>query len=193
MLYLNQQKYSSMPYPCNTSDPEDEWGRNTSIKEAGCGLCSACMLVDQLSIKKLSLKKARQLSEETGANWKRGTDMKILAPVLASEFDLLFSITDDMSKLICHLREGGRAIVNVGGDHDGYEAVFSRGGHYMILISYKEGWFCLLDPSQRKNKYNKGVQEGEVRVNGHFIYASKKILKKETENRTPAFYLFSRK
>ncbi len=193
MLYLNQLKYSSIPYPCNTSNPEDEWGRNASIKEAGCGLCSACMVVDQLSTKKLSLREARDLSTETGANWARGTDMKILAQALAFRFDLIFSATDNITKLIHHLREGGRAIVNVGGDHDGYKGVFSHDGHYMELISYKRGWFCLLDPSQRKDKYDKGIQEGKVRVNGHFIYASEEILKKETENRSPAFYMFARK
>ena len=48
MKYLNQLEYETMPYPTNVKEPESSMARNGNIALAGCGICSAAMMLEQL-------------------------------------------------------------------------------------------------------------------------------------------------
>lgn len=192
MRYLNQLSFESIPYPTDVSHPSSDMAVNGNVRRAGCGLCCACMMVDRLRTEELSLEECRDLAVQSKANLEPGTDMKILASVLAQRFDLSVTMTDDVEQLAVCLREGGCGIVNVGGDHGDYRGVFSHQGHFILAVSVRQSEFCLLDPSWTEDKYNE-PHHRDVRRKGHWLYASADLLQQDTANRSPAFYLFRRR
>lgn len=192
MKYLNQLEYSHLPYPTDASTPDSKF-HHLSVKEAGCGLCSLAMMVDQLTTKTISLKKLISLSVKHQANLHPGTDMKVLGPIVAGMYDLDYSTTNSVKKAVQHLKNGGSVIANVGGDREGYIGVFTHGGHYILLLSASKDTVCVLDPSLKEGKYDEPGREGKVRVDAPFAYCSPELLELETANRDPGFYLFSRK
>ena len=96
MRHINQRKYSYIPYPQYMDHPEDPYGKKGTVRSGGCGLCSACMIVDQLTTQTLSVRECTKLSMEIGANHCDGTDMHILGPAIAERFGLEFSKTNDL-------------------------------------------------------------------------------------------------
>lgn len=206
MKYLNQLEYSHIPYPTDVGTPDSRF-HSLSIKEAGCGLCCLAMMIDQLTNKTVSLKKLISLSVKHKANLHPGTDMKVLGPVVAGLYDLDYSTTNSIRKAVQHLKNGGSVIANVGGDREGYTGVFSHGGHYILLLSAgktssapantdattSKELICVLDPSLKDGKYDEPGREGKVLLDVPFAYCSPELLEKETDNRNPGFYLFSRK
>lgn len=199
MKYLNQLEYSHIPYPTDAAAPDSRF-HSLSIKEAGCGLCCLAMMVDRLTTKTVSLKKLISLSVKNEANLHPGTDMKVLGPVAAGLYDLDYSTTNSIRKAMRHLKNGGCVIANVGGDREGYTGVFSHGGHYILLLSVVKNssaaakdLICVLDPSLKDGKYDEPGREGKVLLDAPFAYCSPELLEKETDNRDPGFYLFSRK
>lgn len=193
MKYLNQLQYEDMPYPTDTDHPGSDFQVNGTVKRAGCGLCSVCMVVERLSLEPFSLKDCRDLAMQIGANHAIGTDMKILAPAVAQRFDLDLEMSDDPARLADCLRQGGAAVVHVGGDREGYVGTFSNGGHYIAAISVGGDEFCLLDPSWTAEKYTNEPRRSRVRQNDVWLYATAEVLQDATANRTPGYYLFTRR
>ena len=90
MVYLNQKGYPHIHYMHGTSTggvPK----KYRNVGTSGCGLCSACMMVDRLTAKKLPLEEAVRLSEENGCNTLPGTRMRYLGPILAEKYNLTFA------------------------------------------------------------------------------------------------------
>lgn len=194
MNYLNQLEYPHIPYPTDTRTPDSPM-QKASIKEAGCGLCSLCMVVDQLTMEELPLRQCIEMSLKLGANYAPGTDLEMLGPVVAERYDLTYSTTDDLETAVRHLQHGGRIIANVGGDQEEgqYTGLFSHGGHYITLISADDREFCVLDPSWRYDKYQEPGRENKVRMEGRFVYCPLELLDKDASSRSPRYYLFARK
>ncbi len=191
MLYLNQLDYRHIPYNHNVNHggvPEERRNCATS----GCGLCSLCMVVDHLTTKHLDLEECVRLSEENGANHAIGTDMKILAPIVAKMFDLELNMTNSVEELVEHLRCGGEAIVHVS-VREGRISLFTKGGHYMVILSTDGKEVCILDPSYTDTKFEEEGRREKVRVNAPFVYCSLEDIMIQTDNRDPGFYLFKRK
>ena len=195
MLYLNQQDYPDIPYPNNLSNPESKGATNGSIASSGCGLCAMAMAVDHLTMQSLSLEEAIELSCSVKANLKPGTDMKLFGKAAAEAFGLQMTVSDDPEEMAQCLMTSGRAIINVGGDHDDHIGIFSDVGHYVLAIGYRDGEFCILDPAYRPTKYNTEVpiRAEKVREEGIFLYTRAEVIMSDTENRSPRFYLFHRK
>lgn len=193
MLYINQNEYPHIPYPNNVSDPESKGAKNGNIKDAGCGICALSMVVDRLTLKKLSLEEGVRLSCENKANLRPGTDMKILGPIVADLFDLDLRFSNNTWELADCLRDGGCGIVHIGGDREGHYGTLSDVGHYVFVFSYSHGEFCLFDPAWRENKYTIPERKGKIREDGLFLYTTSLVLEEDTENRRPRFYLFRRK
>lgn len=192
MLYLNQRDYRNVPYYHNVGNggvPEERrW-----ISTSGCGICSACMIVEHLTTRTLSLEECIKLSERSGANRNVGTRMLHLGPLVAEIYGLDFEMTNDVNKLIAHLQAGGEAAVNVGGDHDDHIGLFSHKGHYIVAVSTDGAEFCILDPSYVVGKYEEEGRKGKVRVNYPFAYCSVADLVADVQNREIPFFLFRRK
>ena len=87
MKYINQLEYPRWPYinRTNMDEAEREAGKAKTIATSGCGLCAAVMVADRLLTNiTFNLQDALQLSYDTKANHKAGTDYKIFAPAFAS-------------------------------------------------------------------------------------------------------------
>ncbi len=191
MLYVNQIGYPHIPYNHDLNNG----GRPLStIASSGCGLCSACMIVDHLVVGgSLSIEECRQLSYDSKANLRVGTDIHILGAVLAEKFNLDFEMTNDINKLVTHLQNGGEAIVNVAADENGV-GIFTKGGHYIVATAYVNGEIEILDPSFTRTKYTAEHCQGKVRIVGPFVYSSPETLASESvPRREHPFYLFKRK
>ena len=192
MLYLNQLNYPDIPYEHNVAGGGPPEGKG-NVAAAGCGPCCLCMMVENLTTEHLDLMDCLKMSADLKANMERGTDLKILGKAVAEKFGLGYSTTSDIEVLADHLRRGGMAVANAGGDREGYNAVFSHGGHYIAVISVDGDTACVLDPSYKPGKYEEEGRQGKAAVAEPFVYCSLEVLRKDCENRDPSFYLFSRK
>lgn len=192
MLYLNQLDYRDVPYHHNVANggvPE----KRRWISTSGCGICSACMIVEHLTARTLPLEECIKLSERSGANREVGTRMRLLGPLLAELYDLEYAATNDVDLLIAHLQKGGEAAINVGGDHDDHIGLFSHVGHYIVAVSCDGEEFCILDPSYKVGKFEEEGRKGKVRVKYPFAYCAIEDLVADVQNRETPFYLFKRK
>ena len=191
MLYINQNDYPDVSYPTNASDPESKSYKEGTIASSGCGLCSLCMVVDQLTLRKLDLIECRDLSIASQANLKVGTNMKVLGPIVAEMYGLDFARSESDEEMIECLYNGGKVIINVGGDHDDHIGVFSDVGHYITAIGIDNGYIKILDPAYRKGKYDIEGRKGKVIDKDGILFTTAQVLHEDTENRRPRYYLFS--
>ena len=191
MIYINQKKYPDMPYEHNVDNGGA--GENSNVSFGGCGLCCACMVVENMTFNKFSLEECRDLSQEVRANWDLGTDIKILGPEVAKKFNLEYGETSDIEVVNKHLAEGGMVIANSGGDREGYIGLLTHGGHYVVVLSVKDDVYTVLDPSWTEDKFHEEGREGKVVEDYPFIYVKKDDLEMDCSNREPRYYLFKRK
>ena len=110
MRHINQRRYSYIPYPQHTEEPDNPRGKNITVRNGGCGLCSACMVVDQLTTEKFSVREAAELSVAVGGSHGSGTDMVIFGPVVAEKFNLDFAMTSDISFIVNTAKRNPRHI-----------------------------------------------------------------------------------
>ena len=193
MLFICQNEYPHIRYQHNVANGGVPTERQC-IATSGCGLCSVCMIVDHLTTKTLELEDAVKLSENNGANRGIGTNMKVLGPIVAEMYGLEMTISRDRDEMVRHLREGGEIIVNVRrGDRP--LGLFTKGGHYMVLLSTDGKDVCLFDPDYSAEKFEIEGRKSKVRTaNAPFLYCSIETLMEEIpQNGDPAFYMFKRK
>ncbi len=197
MRYINQRDYPEMPYITRTDvdNPRHEYGKTTTIKSSGCGLCAAIMVADRLlPAYQFELEDAVALSYETGANHAAGTSYKLFAPAFAQKVGLRMEATKDIEQLRKCLRTGGAAVVLVGGDREGHIGLFTRGGHYMAVISEEaDGRFAILDPSYYVGKFDEEGRQGKVEVkNRVVVLCDGNVLEEESKEKATPYYLFWR-
>ena len=191
MLYINQREYPDMPYP-NNAENNYQPPEKQNIAKAGCGICSACMIVDQLTTQSLSLEDGIAISLENKANLRPGTNMIKFGTAVAKKFGMKFSHTGDKEEMLSCLRRGGRVIVNVANRPDGMPGLFTKGGHYMVLVSADGERICFLDPNYSE-EYNQGELKEKVDSSrAPILYCDAGLLEYETENRKIKYYLFER-
>ena len=190
MIWLRQGDYPELTFTHRLK----QGGVETNVAKSGCGLCSLCMVVEGLTVQKLTLEECIRLFNETGAGCDAGTDMQILGPVVAEKYGLEYAETDEAEELTAWLSRGGMSIINVGGDREGHIGLFSHWGHYIVAVSCDGDELCILDPSYKPDKFDEEGRQGKVRTDGApFLYCSVADVLADTENRSPAFYLFRRK
>lgn len=197
MKYVNQLQYPDLPYPtgCDLEGEAREEGKKTTVKTSGCGLCSAVMIADRLLPNcDFDLKKAMEISFESGANRRFGTNYPKFGPLFAKRYGLTFEMTNDLEKLYECLRTGGVAAANVGGDREGYTGVFSHVGHYIVVMGIEpDGRLAILDPAYEEGIYEEEGRKGKVEVKaGYIALCAPEVLAKEIDNRNPGLFLFHR-
>ena len=159
MLYLNQLEYEHIPYPTRVKQAEP---RNSTVRSSGCGLCSACMVVDGLTTEVLTIEECVRIAMECEANHSVGTDMKVLAPVIAERYGLRYTQSNELSEAIACLQRGGRIIAHVGVPEGKEIGLFTKGGHYIALIASDGETFTILDPSYKAGKFDIPERAGKV-------------------------------
>ncbi len=180
--YWNQLDYPNIPYSDET------------VASSGCGLCSACMVVENMTGMTFTPAEAVELSLANGAYDETGTEITLLAPAVCEKFGLTAEYTCDHGKMQQFLHNGeGMAIANVGGDRPGWTGVFSDVGHFIVLVSAKGREVCAMDPAMVEGRYESEGRRGKVRVEGNLAYVDIAVLAKECENRYPSYVLFRKK
>lgn len=184
MVFYNQNDYEHVPYPCE-AEPEAE------IKSSGCGVCSACMIVENMTEHKLSVEECARLSLSVGGRDNDGTDMQKLGPVIAERYGLTYAETDNPKKALEHLNGGhGMIIANPGGDREGHVGLFTTTGHYIVLAEARGRTVRVLDPNLKPDSFDREGRKGYVFVDGTNIYCDIAVVAEDCLNRDPAFYLF---
>lgn len=198
MRYVNQLDHPHMLYVTRTEleGAARERGRTTTIKASGCGLCSAIMVADRLLVNyKFDLDDAIQLSYDTKANHRVGTDYQRFAPAFAEKLGLRLEMTSDLERLLYCLRTGGAAVAHVA-EREGYTAVFTHGGHYIAVIGEEpDGRLAILDPSYKEGKYEEDGRKGKVELkDGVIALCTPEVLHEDTKRECDVvYYLFWRK
>ena len=199
MRYENQRKHPHMLYVTRTTleEKEREYGRTTTMKSSGCGLCAGIMVVDRLlPFYEFSLEDAIQLSYDSDANRVVGTSYIRFGPALAEKFNLRYQMSDKLEDLIDCVRTGGAAVVLVGrGQYDnGERGLFTKSGHYMTVINEEpDGRLAILDPAFEPDRYSDPKWEGLVEVKHNYVVlCDPQVLHGETQGKTGPYYLFWR-
>lgn len=194
--YINQNQHSEISYLTDVGKKEDpELYESGNIQKAGCGICSAAMMLKDLKNREVPLEELVQLSYASRANLEPGTDMEIFGKALAEKYGLNLFQSNSEADVISCLAHGGACIANVGGDHGDHIGVFSSGGHYIYVFDYdpETKLFSILDPSLSEGKFEKEGRKGKVQLRGNIAMTDAKVLAADTENRDPGYYLFFRK
>ena len=199
MKYINQYDYPHYSYmTCTNLDDakRKEWGKTTSVRTSGCGLCSAVMVADRLLPNcTFELKDALRIAYDTKANHKIGTDYKRFAPEFCARLGLTYETSNDPERLCDCLRTGGAAVINISGDREGHIGVFSHGGHYIAAIGLEpDGRVAVLDTSYKEGKYEEEGRKGLVEMKNEVVaLCNPELLAVDAKERDPSFYLFWRK
>ena len=107
--YYNQTNYPHVPYPTLTDLPELGCDK-TTVRDAGCGLCASCMVIENMTGMEFPLIDCLELSLNVHANHSPGTDMTLLGPYIAERFHLKFTATDNPKLMREHLAKGYMAV-----------------------------------------------------------------------------------
>jgi hypothetical protein len=183
--YYNQRNYNNAyPSPSNKS---------ATIASGGCGPTCAAMVVETLTGQSFPPPMAAKFAIDHGARISGGTSMHKLSRSISNAFGLEYSVTSDEQILKQHILNGGLAIANVGGNRPGYIGVFSNEGHYVVVGGFVNDTVSIYDPGLYAGKFNKAGRKGKVGIVGHECKCNISVLAKDTENRNPSYYLFSKK
>lgn len=195
MRYVNQLEYPHLPYPTKLrmeNVPEEK--KKTTVRSSGCGLCCACMTVDLLTDKELGIEECVKIAEDCGANHSVGTNMTILAPVIAEKFGLVYTKTNDLAEAVAHLQSGGAVIAHVGIPEGASIGLFTKSGHYIFLASTDGEEFCILDPSWSPEKYKIPERAGRVNEDNYpYLYCDVRTVHSETKPGRTKYHLFARR
>lgn len=193
MLYLNQLEYPHIPY-IHCTKKDEVLDKTSNVARSGCGPCCLCMTVDALTTARLPLEECIKLSEGCGANYGRGTDLSMLAPLVAERYELDYHNTDDQGEMLACLQAGGAVVAHVRRMPDDEVGLFTKSGHYISVISTDGEKVCILDPSYTAEKYHLPEREGKVNdADAPFLYTHKDTLHAHTAWDMPKYHLFWRK
>ena len=152
------------------------------------------MVVNSLTNEQVPVIEMVQFAQSVGARVSSGTDMKVLGDAIANTYGFDVERTDDISALKVALQNGAVAIINVGGDRNGYKGVFSDSGHYLIAYGVlgDNNTILMADPYMYSGKYSASYRQS-VTVSGDFIYAASSVVDKDASNRSPRYTIFTKK
>ena len=184
MNFYCQLDYKHIPYPSPSSV-------NGNIADNGCGVCCASMVVEALCDTIFPIEVSAKFAKNSGAREGFGTNMVILAPALASEFNLKVTPTLDTNEVKDFLRnKKGLVIANTIGDREDWIGVFSDGRHYIVLTSLEDNIVGVLDPMYKEGRYDIEGRKGKVRMDGYTAYADFSVVENDCLGKT--YYMFEK-
>lgn len=181
--YYNQNNYDYVKY-----DNPSTKNRIETIKTSGCGVCSSCMVFNNLSGKEMyTVPQMAKFSLSHGCRDNSGTNVaKLLKALCKANKAFSYTTTNDEAKLVAHLKKGGIAIANQGNKYN----IFSTAGHFVVAYKMNGKNIEVLDPQMYSGKYNAYSRPKRiVKKTSTGCVVSQKEIGKATADRNPAYYL----
>lgn len=185
MKFYCQLDYGHIPYVSPIS-PEG------NLADNGCGVCTSSMLIENLLGIDFPPEVSAPFAKANGAREGFGTDLSILAPALAQEFNLNCIKTRNIEIVKAFLEhKKGLAIANTTGDRDDWIGVFSDGRHYIVLAGIENNICEVWDPLYKdgNGRYDKEGRKGKVTIKDECrAFADFSIIENDCIGRN--YYLF---
>jgi hypothetical protein len=182
-FYYNQNDYGNVAY--NKPD-----GTKKTIKTSGCGVVSACIVFNSLAGKELyTVAQMAKFSISVGARNNYGTDEgKLLTALCKANKGFTYKTTNDVNKVVSHLKAGGMVICNQG---DVYN-VFSTAGHFVVADRMVGSSIDILDPQMYSGKYDAYDRPKRIvsRTSCGCVVSANE-LSKACADRSPAYFLIT--
>ena len=138
-----------IPYPSKTHPYR--YGTSGCVYTSGCGVCASLMALRNSTTRVFNTRQWTHRCLGMGARATEGTDMAVVARYMKEKYGLDYAITTDMDRLVAHLKQGYKAIINVSG---GGKMLFSNSGHYVLAAGIdKNGNLIILDPYWYDGKF----------------------------------------
>ena len=186
MYYYNQNNYGSVKYDNPSTDKIE------TVATGGCGVCSACMVINNLAGKELyTVAQMARFSLSHGARDNSGTnEAKLLDELCKANKGFSWKRSSSVDELVNHLKAGGMAICNQG---DAYN-VFSTAGHFVVADKMDGSNIDVLDPQMSSTKYDKyNRPQRIVKKTKYGCVVSKAEMAKACQDRTIRYYLVTYK
>lgn len=164
-----------IPYPSKAHPYK--YGTGGCVYTSGCGVCTSLMALRNSTNRVFNTRQWTHRCLGMGARAAEGTDMAVVARYMKEKYGLDYAITTDMDRLVAHLKQGYKAIINVSG---GGKMLFSNSGHYVLAAGIdKNGNLIILDPYWYDGKFTlTAARRKYTRVkNGREVYVRPADLK----------------
>lgn len=191
--HYNQNDYPHVLYDHN---PKLDPALNDYISDCGCGICAACMLVENLLHITCSVEECAELALSCGARVNWGTDPEILVPKLCEKYGMGYAYTMDAHEALRFLQEEkGMVIAWPSGEREdeGYPGLFTKDGHFITLVAAEGSLITVLDPSGSADKFEDPFRAARVQVFGDLVLADMKYIAEDCGEYSPAYILFWKK
>ena len=121
-----------------------------TIKSSGCGVCSACMVISNLTNNIVEPPEMARYAVENGFRIDGVGTAHSLYPALAKKYNLKCSQTSDIYKAVECVRNGGMVVCSTNG---GTNKLFSTGGHLFVMSDCIGNDCEFFDPDNYFGKY----------------------------------------
>jgi len=149
---------------------------NETISSSGCGITSACMIVNSLTNNSISPPEMAKYSVENGFRIDGVGTVFSLFTAIAKKYGLKCTQTNNIEIAINCINNGGYCVCSTNGGTNG---LFSSGGHLFCMSSINGDIIEFADPDNYSGKYNKSFRKNKAFVKGNFVYVSKENAKPE--------------
>ena len=180
MIKFNQRdtKWANVIY--SAKEPHTE-----TIKSSGCGICSACVVVSNLSDTYIEPPKMAEYSVKKGYRIDGVGTSHSLYPDIAKMYKLNCTKVCDINKAIECVKKGGMAVCSTSG---GENKLFSTGGHLFVMTGYNGQECEFYDTDLYSGKYNTAYRKSRCYLKGDLIYVKPEEAKKHIRT----YFLFER-
>ncbi len=182
--YLNQRNYPNVPYP-HASRP------SATVATSGCGVCCAAMALANVTDFSVTVAEMAQYAIRHGARDAYGTNLQTLLAAMKQDYaGFDYRLTDSKGELVTHLKSGGAAIANVGGDRGNYKGIFCTTGHFVYVAGLiGNDQLIILDPDEYDGKYDGWRSAHVTQLGEHQLQCDPLRLDEDCSNRSPRYYL----
>lgn len=157
-----------------------------TIKSSGCGICSAAMIISNLTDTYIEPPKIAEYSVKNGFRVDGVGTAFALYPAIATKYNLSCVQTGDISKAIECIKKGGMVVCSTSG---GENKLFSSGGHLFVMTGVSGDEVEFYDVGIYSGKYNTIYRKARCKVKNDFVYVNKNEAKKHITT----YFMFERK
>jgi len=161
LTYISQIDSRWRYYPYTSTGNSSQ-----TIGSSGCGVASACMIID--SIKGyVDIRTLADVFVENGYRSANNGTYWSAYRAVADEFDIDYTETSYLDRAIELLRDNNYYIIVSCGN-----GLFTTGGHYIVIYGIEGNTLKIYDPYLYSGKFETRTRRGKVTVSGNTVYCS---------------------